>query len=446
MRALSTQSKNYVQYSKNQRSTSATLERFYPWLILTLSSMFLFYKYILQVSPSVMTHELMNIFHINGAGLGNLTATYFYAYLVAQLFVGPLLDKYNPRLLTSFSIVLCAAGAYAFSHAHSLSTAEASRALVGIGGAFATISYMKMASVWFRPNQAALIGGLLATAAMTGALFGEAPLALLVTHVGWRDSLLYCSLLGFAIATLFLFLIKDKPKSKTKPKPGNKIHPYDYTSSQKIQLRDYFEILKSKKNWLLTLYSGLAFAPVSVFGGLWGNPFLEETYHLGKTQAASFTSLVFFGLALGGPLLGFLSDRINKRIAVMTYGTLLSFVSVLVALYFPHLPLWGLGVALFLFGFGTGAFMLSFALGKDINKFALAATIVALINTGDAIFGAFTEPLVGAVLDALWHGKSVGGVHYFSIYDYHLSLSILPLYLFAGLLTLWFLRDCQKNN
>ena len=36
--------------------------------------------------------------------------------------------------------------------------------------AFATVSYMKMTSLWFKPNQFAFVGGLLATAAMLGAV------------------------------------------------------------------------------------------------------------------------------------------------------------------------------------------------------------------------------------------------------------------------------------
>ena len=74
----------------------------------------------------------------------------------------------------------------------------------------------------------------------------------------------------------------------------------------------------------------------------------------------------------------------------------------------------------------------------------LAATIVALINTGDAIFGAFSEPLTGKILDMNWHGDIVNGVHHFSLHNYHVSLSILPVYLILALLFLWRLRSRLK--
>ena len=44
------------------------------WIIWLLSATFMFYKYALEVSPSLMTAHLMGEFHIDGAQLGNLAA------------------------------------------------------------------------------------------------------------------------------------------------------------------------------------------------------------------------------------------------------------------------------------------------------------------------------------------------------------------------------------
>ncbi len=393
---------------------------YYPWVIITLCAFFLFFKYVLQVSPSVMTKDLMAEFHVNGAGLGNLAATYFYAYLVTQLFVGPLLDRYSPRYLTAFAILLCAAGAFAFANTHSIIAAQLSRALMGAGTAFATVSYMKMSALWFRPNQVAFVDGLLATAAMAGALCGQVPLTLLVNHSGWRESLIYCGIFGVVFAVIFFLVVKDKKTTAS-------------TKTNMIKLADIRALFKDKKNWLLTLYSGLAFTPIAVLGGLWGNPFFEVAHHLTSTEAAYFTSLIFIGLAVGGPLFGFLADRLGDSVRVMIIGTTLALISLFIAIYITSIPLWLFGSLLLLFGLGTGVFMLSFPLGKAMNSLGLAATVVALINTGDALFGSFTEPLIGKILDLSWNGAVIDGVHVFSLQSYHMALALLPIYLLMGL-------------
>lgn len=408
----------------------------YAWVVISLCALFLFYKYILQVSPSVMTHQLMAAFHVQGAGMGNLAATYFYTYLVVQLLVGPLLDKYSLRLLTASAIAISALGALGFAFAQSLAAASLARALMGVGAAFATVSYMKAAAVWFKPQYFAFVGGLLATAAMAGAVFGEAPLAYLIAHAGWRHSLQYCAVGGLVLAAAFLVCVPDKTPA---------MNPSSASPQFSLIFKDFVELLKSKNNWLLTFYSGLAFSPIAVFGGLWGNSFLETAYQLSTTKAASLTSLVFLGLALGGPLLGALSDLLKQRYSVMLGGLWLSFVGIVAALYLPLSVFW-LGVFLFLFGFGTGAFMLGFAMGKELNKLALAASVIALINTGDAIFGAFTDPLTGKLLDLFWDGKVVEGVHQFSVLDYRVALSLLPVYLVGAFFFLLVLKTAANKR
>jgi MFS family permease len=394
----------------------------YPWIVIICCALFLFYKYILQISPSVMTDQLMAHFHIKGLGLGNLAATYFYTYLVVQLFVGPLLDKYNPRTLTALAIAICAAGAWVFADADTLTIATLGRAIIGVGAAFATVSYFKMTALWFEAKYFALVGGLLATAAMIGSIAGQIPMAYLVDAEGWQHSLFICSLLGFAIALLFYTCVRNKPQEKTA------------TTLKTFKLRDLATLLKQKHNWILTFYSGLAFAPIAVFGGLWGNSFLQVAYHVTKPTAASLTSMLFLGLAIGSPVLGWLSDRLHKRLSVMFWGLVVSLCSLIAALYISDLPLWLEGLLLFLFGFGTGAFMIGFTIGKELNPVIFAASIVGLINTGDAIFGAFSEPLAGKLLDICSHGHMANGAPVFSVADYHVALAILPIYLFIAIL------------
>jgi MFS family permease len=418
--------------SQNERK-SLIFHEYYPWIIITLCSFFLFYKYILQVSPSVMTQELMGVFHVHGAGLGNLAATFFYAYLIAQFFVGPLLDRYSPRYLTALAISICGVGVLIFAKTDSLMMAELSRALMGAGTAFATVSYMKMSALWFRSNQVAFVDGLLATSAMLGAMCGQVPLTMLVMKTGWRDSLVYCGLAGILLSIIFIWVVKDRhPRSMLSMQSNN--------SQDTFKWKDFLALLKNKKNWLLTFYSGLAFTPIAVLGGLWGNPFFEEAHHLTHTEAAMFTSCIFLGLAIGGPLFGYFADCLGNRLNIMILGTSTSLLALLAAIYITQLPLFLFGAVLFLFGLGAGAFMLSYPLGKTLNHLGLAATVVALINTGDALFGSLTEPFVGKILDYFWKGQIENGVHYFTVSDYQAALLLLPIYLVMALGCLWLLR------
>lgn len=408
----------------------------YPILVICLASGFLFYKYVLQIFPSIITEQLMQKFHLTGAGLGGLAATFYYAYMVTQLFVGLLLDKYSTRWLTSLAIFSSALGILLFANSQTLAMASMSRALMGAGVAFATVSYMKLAAMWFPPKQYAFVSGLLATAAMSGAVFGQAPLAWFIDQFSWQYCLSVVGLAGFGLALLFSIVVRDAPDFLQQK-----------TAYPNLSLKEIGQVFKNRQNWLLTLYSGLAFAPVAVFGGLWGNPFLEQAYHLSKTEAASMVSLVFIGLGLGSPLLGLLSDHLNNRRNVMLVSTLISCLAITLVLYCHPLSTIVLSALLFLFGFGLGAFMLVFAMGKEMNTLSLTATVIAMINTSDAVLDALTEPFIGKLLDIGWDGKVVHGVHQFSLHSYHAALSVLPLYLVLGaILLLWLKENPRKNS
>lgn len=412
------------------------INKSYPIFIISLCAGFLFYKYILQIYPSVITEQLMREFQLTGAGLGNLAATFYYTYMITQIFVGVLLDRYSARWLTSAAIFCCALGLILFSETHSLLIANVSRGLMGAGVAFATIAYMKLAAVWFSPRQYAFIGGLLATAAMAGAVFGQAPLAFFVNRMGWRDCLNIVGWVGLILGTLFIFIVRDAP--------ARSVHT---TYHSTVTFKNVIGILRSKQNWLLTLYGGLAFSPIAIFGGLWGNPFIQQAYHFNSTQAASLISLVFIGLGIGSPVLGLLSARLGNRRYLMFISTMMSCFALLAILYGHPLPTWLLTVLLFIFGFGLGAFMLVFSIGKENNSPALTASVIAMINTSDAFLDAITEPSIGKLLDLWWDGKMVNGVHYFSLHSYHVALSTLPFYLFvAAILLIWVKEQPLSQN
>lgn len=420
---------NPKEFDYTQQTFSKKL---YTWSVVFLSALFLFYKYVLQVSPSVMANELMHKYAVTGAGLGNLAACYFYTFLIMQLPVGILLDRFNPRHLSALAIAICALGTGIFATTNSLLVAEIARALIGFGAAFATVSYMKLVTIWFPPRLFSFLAGLLASAAMLGAMGGEMPLAWLVGQVGWQVALKYCAVVGMVFAIVFWLVIRVK---------DDKPHALEPHLSAKGWFSGILQVIKNPQNWLLSLYSGLAFAPTDVFAGLWGVPYLMESYHLSRTIAASEVSCIFVGLAIGSPILGWFADRTHQRRKVMQWGALIAFVSLTLAIYTPHLSLYIMGGLLFIFGIGTSAFMLGFTLGKEANHIALAATVVAFINASDALWGAISEPLIGKLLDWHWTGKMVNGVRYFSLQDYHWALMILPMYLLGAYLLIFAIKE-----
>ncbi|MBI3236940.1 MAG: MFS transporter, partial [Chlamydiales bacterium] len=302
--------------AKKKNRTSSFGITFRAWTIWLLSALFMFYKYALEVSPSVMTSTLMGTFKIGGTQLGNLAACYFYAYLLLQIPAGLLLDKIGPRKVTTLAITLCAAGGMIFAKADTLLMAGIGRFLTGAGAAFAAVNCMKLIANWFPTKQFAFMAGLMMSVAMLGAVGGQAPLASFIEAIDWRSAMEIISIAGFILAFIFWVVVRDiSPERKTEK----------HIVSTKIRFMDSLrKVLKNKQGWWLSIYSGFAFAPVMIFGGLWGVAFTSEAFELNQNMSAQIVSLLFVGFAVGAPVFGWFSDWIGKRKIVMFWGTLLS--------------------------------------------------------------------------------------------------------------------------
>lgn len=403
------------------------------WMIWLLSALFMFYKYALEVSPSVMTGTLMSTFNISGAQLGILAATYFYAYLLLQIPAGFLIDRFGPRKMTTIAIAVCGAGSLVFSSANTLLIAEIGRFLIGAGAAFAAVNCLKLTANWFPLRQFAFMAGLMMTIAMLGAVGGQAPLASFIEVAEWRPAMRYIAFAGFILAFLFWIVVRDQAPNHKQEKR---------LSSTKISLlAGLKQILVSSQSWWLSIYSGFAFAPVMVFGGLWGVAFLREAYQLSENLAAQQVSLIFIGFAVGAPIFGYLSDRVGKRKGVMFWGTLGALLTISAVVYIPGWSVVLISTLLFLFGFCISSFLLCFTMIREVSAPLLAATAIGFMNAFDALFGAVSDPLTGKILDSQWAGETLNGARIFSVDAYKAAFITLPIFLIIGLISLWKIKE-----
>ncbi len=388
----------------------------------------MFYKYALEVSPSVMTSTLMKTFQISGVELGNLAACYFYAYLLLQIPAGLLLDKFGPRKVTTISIAVCALGSLIFAKADTLFMAGLGRFLTGAGAGFAAVNCLKLIVNWFPFRHFAFMAGLMMTLAMLGAVGGQAPLAAFIEAFEWRTSIEIIGFAGLVLAGIFWLVVRDLSPDHPREK---------HIVSTKIPLLASLRlILKNPQSWWLAAYSGLAFAPVMVFGGLWGVSFIAESFGLSNNVAAQSVSLIFIGFAVGAPFLGWFSDWIGRRRIVMFWGTAIGLLAISTAIYMPNIAAPMLAFLLFVFGAAISSFLLCFTMIREITQPMLAATAIGFVNAFDAFLGGLSDPLTGKFLDMGWDGKIVDGARIFSVYSYKMAFLAIPAYLVLSLLLL----------
>lgn len=403
--------------------------KIFPWVVWSLTAVFFFYTFLLQVSPSVMVRDLMSSFSVHATAISNFASIYFLIYMIMQIPVGILFDRFQARWLLTLAAAMCGIGCVIFATAHSFSAAIFSRALIGLGSSFAVVGSFNVASRWFSPKRFAAITGLTVTIGMFGAVAGESPLALMINHLGWRTSMNIFAVIGIALSILMWLIIRN-PGSQTKH------------NHAKISISAGLKyIFTSKQSWLAALYGGFLYAPTPIFGALWGVPFLMHAHHISKPIAAAIVSSVFFGWMFGSPFFGWLSDFLARRKPPMVVGAIGGLITLTSVIYIQNLPNYILAILLFAFGFLSSGFILAFAVVKEINPTRYSATSIGFTNMLNMVWCATLQPAIGIVLDFLWQGKMKHNVRIYDIANYHLALSILPLLLVCSIVLLPFIKE-----
>ncbi|MBP9840810.1 MAG: MFS transporter [Simkaniaceae bacterium] len=386
-----------------------------------LAALFLFYIMALQVSPSIMTEVLMNDFSIQAGALGVMASVYFYSYTLMQIPSGILLDRWSLASLLSIACLICSGGALLFGYTDHVQIAGLGRFLMGFGSAIAFVGVLTVASLYFPHPYFAFFAGITQFLAALGAIGGELPLAYFVNIYGWRQMSISLGIGGIFLAILIAFVMKGK---KT-------VHQ---TAQFSVSLKRIFQW---KQNYWIALYAFTAWGPMAVFASLWGIPFVMSKYQLSNTDAAEAIMMMWLGLGVMSPFIGYLSDFARKRKIFLQLASVVGLFASLVALY-CQISLIGLYIALLLMGMASGGQILCFPLIRENNSPAVASTAMGLTNMAVVAGGAILQPLAGYFLSCF---EAVGDVY--SVHAYEISLILVPLCSCFGLIISFLIKETE---
>ncbi len=411
--------------------------KFQPWFIWLAATTFVFFQFLLQTSTSVMVPAFMRDFHIDPLQVGILSSSYFYSYLTLQLPSGMLVDKFGARVVLSVGIILCAIACWLFGHATDFYQAEFSRILMGIGSAPVIAAAFGLAAHWFPNNRFALIIGLTDTIGMAGGITGQAYLAYWVASIGWRQTMLGCFIAALIITVVIGLMVRDKPYSSHTP-PAT-------TDNAFVKLK---ALVRSPQIWLHGIFVAMVWGVAIGFTGLWSVLFLQTQYHLSLGLAASASSMVFLGIALATPIIGWLADTfIHVRRKLMLGCTVAALIVLSITLYCPHLTFILLLILLFLFGCCISSYIISFAMVREITAPESRATAMGFTNMMSIAIGApVLQPLIGYFLKGSGSANSVANSIPFNTQNFQHAFLILPVCLIIALISLIFIKPVTVSE
>jgi len=371
------------------------------WFISLTGALFFFYAFIHCNMMAPLQNCLMSEFNFSSTTIGLIAGLYFYANILFMIPAGLLLDRYSLKMIMVINMCLAIFSSFLFAIADSLWLIAFARFLAGIMMSFGLVSCIKLASLCLPQSSMALASSIIIAIGMFGGVFSQTPVNFLVQTYGWRIALGIIGSIGVVIA-LILFFIVNTPKVKATEKAQN----------IKESLK---EVMLRPKNWLGGLYITLLNLPVAILGALYGVSYFMQNFGFTSAEAATVSSMLFFGMIVGSPFFGWFADFVQTYRFPMMLGAALCFVFVLVLMYTAHLSVLAACLLVFLIGFTSAAQVLGYPVIAQSNPANVAATAISLAAILVMGFGyGVMLPFTGWLLD-LFKG------------NYHMAFLILPL-------------------
>jgi sugar phosphate permease len=430
---------NEAATAKGQPDIKVTAkEREYPppflsWSVWGLGALLYAIGFFQRTAPAVMTRELMVDFDITATSLGRLASFFFYAYVMMQIPTGILSGILGPRKLMGISASVTAIGIFLFAVADNFVIAATGLLIVGGAVAMAIVVTLELAGRWLPPDRFALASGLIMVVGVMGAFLAGMPLRIMISEFGWRANMGCLGIFSLLIGLLSWLIIRDDPSEKGyrsyDRKTDDKGGPETTTVIDKVKLS-----LSYRNTWLMLLVPCSLIGAMLSFSGLWGVPYLIARYGMGTEKAALICSILLIAFAVGSPVLGFISDHQNLRKPVYVMGVVSASVFWFAVILIDALPVWSLGLMLFVVGFFTGAMPLSYAVGRESGPKEVSGIITGIVVTGIMIGPAILQPVIGWIMDANWSGGLEAGIRIYTIEAY--QIAFIPMLAWLGISSL----------
>lgn len=392
-----------------------------PALMLAVLVLFTNFQFFLQGSVGILTDYLKDSFRADAAMMSILSSSFFYSFILLQIPAGMIIDRFGVRKVATIACGFVAAGCWVFSQSSTLGWGVLGRVLMGIGGAFSFISMLKTIKEWFAPQQFPILLGIVETVGMASTAGINTAVSEVSGFWGWRVAMMGCASTLTLLTGILWWRVRDQ---KAVSNGDTKV------SGESFWVRSR-RLLAKPELWWCGIFAGCNFSVVTVFTYLWCVPFLTQGYGLPEVTAVMLCSFIYLGIALGSPLCGWLSNRVAFS-TLMLRGALVSLTLFSILLYVPALPIWVMGVLIFLLGITISTYHLSFIYVSRSVPNSVQGTANGFVNMMTMIGAPLLQPVVGFFLSYEKDGKIFDGAETYGLWDFRLALTLIPICLLAS--------------
>jgi sugar phosphate permease len=228
-----------------------------------------------------------------------------------------------------------------------------------------------------------------------GSILAASPLAYITSMIGWRMTFIIAGSITILLAFL-VFWILGRGKRKEENLVASPPPEPEIGILQSIRL-----VLGSLAFWQIGAVAFFRYGTFVSLQGLWLGPYLMDVKGYSPIQAGNLIILLAVGIIVGGPIAGWLSEKIlNSRKGVGLWGLSLYALSLfaLTGIIKIQSP-FGYGLIFFFVGIFHSSGMLVYSHAKDLYPIAISGTVMTLVNFFTMAGAAVFMPAMGKIIE-----------------------------------------------
>tara|TARA_Y100001970_G_C14249501_1_gene870762 strand:- start:3151 stop:4356 length:1206 start_codon:yes stop_codon:yes gene_type:complete len=182
-----------------------------------------FISNLLRSITATLTPVLSTEFNLSAGNLGLLAGGYFLGFSLMQIPAGLLLDKYGPKKVVAYLLLIALISTISFAFAKSFSGLLISRFFIGVGVAACLMGPLTGYRVWFEEKYQQRANSWMLMVASFGFVISTLPVQILLPMIGWRYIFLLISILILISIILILLFIpswNNNTQTQTTDKVG----------------------------------------------------------------------------------------------------------------------------------------------------------------------------------------------------------------------------------
>ena len=242
-------------------------------LIFSVFAFGFFISNLLRSITATLTPALSTEFNLSAANLGLLAGGYFLGFSLMQIPTGMLLDRFGPKKVIGYLLIIALIGTISFAFAKSFAGLLISRIFIGVGVAACLMGPLTGYRVWFEEKYQQRANSWMLMVANFGFVASTLPVQILLPIIGWRSIFLIIASLILISIILISILI---PSWETKR-----------DQDQNNNLQNLSHIWKNKFFISLVPLAFFNYGGVQAIQTLWAGPWMLNVTGYDAIQSAT---------------------------------------------------------------------------------------------------------------------------------------------------------------